>query len=135
MRACHFRPASVPVSAYLRADSDQPLLAAVARQILQGELRNSWVDPFTSQGSYHRRLIIATVMNRLSALARAHSASLNGASLLDAWRNRVDPAQIRQAVALLQHFGLDEIYNDASLPNRPSAEQWLHENKGTLCLC
>jgi hypothetical protein len=51
-----------------------------------------------------------------SALSKEHSAILNGGNILDAWRKRIEPAQVEHAIELLSAFGLDRIYGTGSLP-------------------
>ena len=59
--------------------------------------------------------LIAT-MSKPSALSKHHSAILNGESVVDSWRKRIDPAQVERAVELLSAFGLDRIYDAGNLP-------------------
>lgn len=59
---------------------------------------------------------LADMVARPSRLVHAHSAISTGESLIDRWRVRVSADQVARAVALLGHFGLDQIYNEASMP-------------------
>ncbi len=53
---------------------------------------------------------------RQSAHYRRDSAILRGVSLIDDWQSRVSTLQIDQALALLDAFGLDHLYNERTMP-------------------
>jgi hypothetical protein len=57
-----------------------------------------------------------STFDKPSALSKQHSAILNGGNVLDAWRKRIEPAQVERAIELLGAFGLDRIYGAGSLP-------------------
>jgi hypothetical protein len=71
----------------------------------------------------------ADVVERPSRLAHSQSAIKTGESLIDAWRSRVNADQLARAMTLLGHFGLDQIYNEASLPHAQAAKQMLLGNR------
>jgi hypothetical protein len=72
--------------------------------------------------------------------ARLHKPSLTavyspteivGETLFDAWRSKVSPKQIARAVAILHHFGLDQIYNAEAMPCYGQAASALGQEYGT----
>lgn len=65
-----------------------------------------------------------------SELTREESAVVRGGSLVDSWRQQVDPAQAKSAMEILALFGLDAIYSlDSSMPNVARAIGMLGETK------
>jgi hypothetical protein len=53
-----------------------------------------------------------------SELSREESAVVRGGSLVDSWRQYVEPDQAKRAIEILALFGLDRIYSlDSSMPN------------------
>lgn len=51
-----------------------------------------------------------------SALSRNESAIISGKSLLDSWREDISENQIKRAVEICSIFGLQQIYNENSIP-------------------
>jgi hypothetical protein len=55
-----------------------------------------------------------------SAVTERHSAIMTGGDLIDSWRKDVSECEINQAVKILKIFGLNEVYNQSSLPRSTS---------------
>jgi hypothetical protein len=61
----------------------------------------------------------STVMNQIkkpSMLSRKESAIHSGQPILDTWKSQLSEETIQRAIALLHHFGLDQIYTDDLMP-------------------
>ena len=65
---------------------------------------------------------------RPSSESRKESAVVQGNDLVDSWRKELTDDQVNKAVEILKVFGLDRIYNHASLPNRMEANNFLTIN-------
>lgn len=61
-------------------------------------------------------------LRRPSAQSRRWSAVVTGGDPLDSWRRHLDTHHVRRAVQLLRLFGLDELYDEGSLPVTPAAQ-------------
>jgi len=86
---------------------------------------------FESLFSYLGRpydLAAREAVTRPSRLAGDHSAILRGSPSVDAWRKSVSAEQLDRAVAILDAFGLGDIYGTAPRPNRSAAEARLAAN-------
>jgi len=60
---------------------------------------------------------IFTKMKNPSTMTRKNSAIISGGSLINDWRKKITPQQIKNALDILSLFGLDEIYTEDSIPN------------------
>ena len=59
---------------------------------------------------------------------RASSAVWTGADPVDSWKNKVSPAQQQRALEILALFGLDRIYNEASMPRMEGVTELLNDH-------
>lgn len=58
------------------------------------------------------------MLPRPSRTSRKDSEARSGhPNLVDSWRKRIDPNDLKRALQILGQFGLDKIYNEESLPN------------------
>ena len=64
--------------------------------------------------SYDER--VYKFLRKPSAVSREESAIISGGDLVNDWRKDISQAQIRRAVEILNMFGLDKLYNEASMP-------------------
>lgn len=57
-----------------------------------------------------------TRLHKPSLTAVGAPTEITGESTFDAWRDRVSTKQLANALTILQHFGLDRVYNDGAMP-------------------
>jgi hypothetical protein len=67
---------------------------------------------------------LAAALRRPSHLSAGGSAATVGAGPVTAWRERLDPTQRRQAVAVVRRLGFGDVYGEDPWPNSPAAHQW-----------
>jgi hypothetical protein len=56
------------------------------------------------------------VARRPSSVTRSDSAVISGGDQLSQWRRRLEPGQIERILAVVRAFGLDGLYQEATLP-------------------
>ncbi len=61
---------------------------------------------------------------------RASSAVWTGADPVESWRSRVSDEQRRRTLEILERFGLDAIYTDASLPRAEGVLEIMNAGRG-----
>ncbi|MEZ4710306.1 MAG: sulfotransferase domain-containing protein [Caldilineaceae bacterium] len=59
---------------------------------------------------------IFAVLRKPSLTAVGAPTEIAGEAMFDAWRGKVSPPQLERALAILHHFGLDQVYNEAAMP-------------------
>jgi len=76
-------------------------------------------------------------LEKPSSMSRGDSAVVKGksASVVDAWRKYVTPAEARRAKEILSIFGLDAIYTEDSMPSSSAARAMLASNKSKVESC
>ena len=61
---------------------------------------------------------------------RASSAVWTGADPVESWRSKLSDAQRRRALEILERFGLDAIYTDASMPREEGVLEIMNAGRG-----
>jgi hypothetical protein len=83
---------------------------------------------FAHIGVRHTDWVLGTLW-KPSALTIGASAIAKGEDPVESWRAQVTPDQVAAAMRILNRFGLDRIYGEATMPRVP-AEQVLGLFKG-----
>ncbi len=97
------------------------------KQFRKGEIlvifyENLCIDPegeikkiFSFIGENYSSDILKDII-KPSALSRKESAIISGDNLLDSWREDISEDQIKRAVEICSIFGLQQIYNENTMP-------------------
>lgn len=59
---------------------------------------------------------------RPSSMSGGWSAIRHGQDLIESWRKRVSESQVKEAVRIIESFGLGHVYGAESMPRTPAAE-------------
>jgi hypothetical protein len=73
---------------------------------------------------------IFEALKRPSEVTSDYSAILTGDSVSDSWREQITTEQLRQALKILQVFGLDAVYSEDSKPSREGLEAFVRGRSG-----
>ena len=111
------------------------------RQFAPGEIHLAFYERFVTEpqaavagifrhiGRIYDEKALSMLMKPSSQTRRHKSAIVSGGPVLDQWRDMISPERIRRAVHILSLFGLDRIYNEATMPDVDAAFEMLGAKK------
>ena len=111
------------------------------RQFAPGEIHLAFYERFVTEpeaaiagvfrhiGRIYDEKALSVLTKPSSQTRRRKSAIVTGGKVLEQWREVISPEQVRRALHILSLFGLDRIYNDATMPDVDAAHEMLGVKK------
>ena len=111
------------------------------RQFAAGEIHLAFYERFVTEpqaavagifryiGRIYDEKALSMLMKPSTQTRRHKSAIVSGGQVLDQWREAISAERMRRALHILSLFGLDKIYNDATMPDVGAAFEMLGAKK------